>query len=119
MLSEGIDLTYINEMCVRENEAFQTCLKLGERNYQKMREKTLRGSRDVTAIRGFPTHHYPYECDVLAENEKNCLNFWTRISQNFNQKGLFPERHGTPDSSASKIIADELKGNSKLPYVRK
>ena len=112
-------MTYINEMCTRENEAFQTCLKLGERNYQKMREKTLRNSRDVTGIKGFPTHHYPYECDVLAENEKSCLNFWTRISQNFNRKGLFPERNGTPDYSAAKIISDELKGNNKLPYIRK
>jgi hypothetical protein len=64
-----------------------------------------------------PNQHYPHECDVLLENERNCLAFWTKISGNYHKKGLFKERTGTPDASARQFILEEMKSMQKLPYI--
>ena len=66
-----------------------------------------------------PNQHYPHECDVLLENERNCLAFWTKISGNYHKKGLFKERTGTPDASARHFILEEMKSMQKLPYIGK
>jgi len=66
-----------------------------------------------------PDYHYPHECDILANNEKACLNFWTKVSSNFHSKQLFPERSGTPDEPAREMIITDLKENKKLPYIGK
>ena len=110
-----LDLEHINSMCVIESSSYKTCLEIGERNYNMMKGKASKAPGGKS--KDFPDYHYPYECDILMENEKNCLNFWTRISRNFREKSLFPERGGTPDEHAKTVIVEELISSKKLPYI--
>ena len=66
----------------------------------------------------FPDYYYPYECDILATNQKHCLDLWTKISLSFRAKKLFPERSGTPDLHGKQAVIEELKKAQKLKYIR-
>lgn len=146
---DDLDLKLIAENCHREQSSYKNCLRYGEANYQKMKERmffaplsneenigfkrlvNFKGDylsylfyfwglfffQSINRARVMPNQHYPHECDVLLENERNCLAFWTKISGNYNKKGLFKERTGTPDASARQFILEEMKSMQKLPYI--
>jgi len=116
--TEDLDLKLIAENCQREQSSYKNCLRYGEANYQQMKERMFFAPlSDAEKARIVPNQHYPHECDVLLENERNCLAFWTKISGNYHKKGLFKERTGTPDTSARQFILEEMKSMQKLPYI--
>lgn len=116
-IESKIDINHINSMCSFETDSYQICLELGERNYSLMKNRMKDTAANVSS--NMPDYHYPYECDILADNEKSCLNFWTRVSRNFQAKKLFEDRSGTPDQNARKVIIDDLTATKKLPYIGK